>query len=97
MSEWYHGAILEMMGIQGFREDCQWIGRKLGVRAKEVRDAMKRLERLGLIRREKSAWYRFSIPRFFSGATRGSGYKKISWGDDGEGAANAGVYGAGGL
>jgi uncharacterized protein (TIGR02147 family) len=49
VSDWYHFAILELTELRGFRADPEWIGRKLGIRPAEARDAVSRLVELGLL------------------------------------------------
>lgn len=49
--DWYHLAILELVEIEGFRWDYDWIARKLGLRIStlEAEMAVKRLLKLGLL------------------------------------------------
>jgi uncharacterized protein (TIGR02147 family) len=56
ISEWYHFAILELLQVSGFAFTERNISRALGVSVIEARDAMERLERLGLIGLERGRW-----------------------------------------
>lgn len=55
IAEWYHSAILEMTYLKGFKSDPHWISQKLGsgVNEAQVRAAVDRLLRLGLLERNK--------------------------------------------
>jgi uncharacterized protein (TIGR02147 family) len=54
VSEWYHGAIRELVMVQGFKSDSVWISNRLGVEAHLIEAAIERLIRLGLLVRDKS-------------------------------------------
>ena len=56
ISQWYHLPILDLTTIKGFKPDCQWVARKLGITAVQVRDAVDRLERLGLLEITSGRW-----------------------------------------
>ncbi len=56
VADWFHYAIRELVGTEGFREDPQWIARRLGLSTTEVRGAWERLVRLGLIKKTKRGW-----------------------------------------
>lgn len=49
ISEWYHYAILELTYVVGFVSDAKWISRKLSITVEEVKSAIERLRRLGLL------------------------------------------------
>ena len=51
VSDWYCFAILNLAETTDFRFDAGWIGRRLGISTPEVRIALERLERVGLIER----------------------------------------------
>lgn len=51
ISDWYHGAILEMIQVEGFQPDIKWIARRLGIATSSARAAVERLEKLGLLAR----------------------------------------------
>lgn len=51
VSDWWCFAILSVSDLSGFEWDAAWIGSRLGLSAFEVRQAMERLERLGLVLR----------------------------------------------
>jgi uncharacterized protein (TIGR02147 family) len=49
LSVWHHYAILELIQIQGFKTDSRWIANTLGIAAEDVKIALQRLLRLGLL------------------------------------------------
>jgi transcriptional regulator with XRE-family HTH domain len=49
ISDWHHFAILELMRVEGFRPDAKWIAACLGISLAETRDALARLQRLGML------------------------------------------------
>lgn len=49
ISEWYHFAILQMIGLKGFKSDPVWIARALGIAPAEATSALQRLTRLKMI------------------------------------------------
>lgn len=53
VSEWYHGAILELTRVDGFRSDPGWIASRLGLSRAETSSAVARLLELGLLRETK--------------------------------------------
>lgn len=57
IAEWHYAAIREMVGMSGFRENPEWISRKLAykVTPKQVRQAIDTLLRLGLLKRGKGS------------------------------------------
>ncbi len=50
ISEWYHYAILELTYVKNFKSLPSWIASKLGVSTDEVKIAIERLTRLGLLK-----------------------------------------------
>ena len=50
VSDWYHDAILELTKIKQFKGDPRWIAKVLGVSTREARTAVKRLQRLNLLK-----------------------------------------------
>jgi uncharacterized protein (TIGR02147 family) len=48
-AEWHHFAILELIKIQGFRPDAEWIAATLGISREETENAVTKLKRLGLL------------------------------------------------
>jgi len=52
ISDWYHGAILELTQVRGFQSDVKWIADKLGIAVVQVEGALYRLKQLGLLRTE---------------------------------------------
>ncbi len=57
IADWYHYAILELMKVKGFKQDPRWIAKKLNVSHVEVKAAIERLVRLGLIKiNEENEW-----------------------------------------
>jgi uncharacterized protein (TIGR02147 family) len=53
VSEWYHFAILSLAETKDFRDDPRWIADRLNVRLPEIVTALERLERLGMLHRDK--------------------------------------------
>lgn len=49
IADWYHYAILELTHLSHFKGDVQWISKVLGVPALEIKFAVERLQRLGLL------------------------------------------------
>lgn len=49
VSDWYHFAILQLIGVKGFKNDPGWIAKALEITRSEAREALERLKRLGLI------------------------------------------------
>ena len=54
--DWYHMAILEMTDLRGFRSDLKWIAGKLFLPIDVVKEAVARLEALGLMKLENGEW-----------------------------------------
>lgn len=52
VSEWYCFAILNLAECDDFCSDENWIAKRLGISNAQVRLALERLERVGLVRRE---------------------------------------------
>jgi uncharacterized protein (TIGR02147 family) len=52
ISDWHHFAILELTYLEDFKYNHEWIAAKLGISTNEVKDAIKRLLDLDLIREE---------------------------------------------
>lgn len=57
ISDWCHYAILQLMDVEGFRPDPQWIARQLGISHAEAQEALVRLERLKLAEKTASGAY----------------------------------------
>ena len=55
-SEWHHFAILDLTTLRGFQPNTNWIAKRLGLSKNEVSTAVKRLERLRLLRRNGKKW-----------------------------------------
>jgi len=49
ISDWYHYAIMDMTGLKNFRNDPKFIASQLGITEIEVKLAIERLIRLGLL------------------------------------------------
>ncbi|MCX6124067.1 MAG: DUF4423 domain-containing protein [Proteobacteria bacterium] len=57
IAEWEHFAILSMIGTKGFREDFEWIGKRLGISKLRVEAAFERLLAAGLLKvTPKRSW-----------------------------------------
>ncbi len=53
VSELHHYALLELLSVEKFKPDPQWIARRLGISSLEARFTLERLVRLGFITKEK--------------------------------------------
>lgn len=53
ISDWYHYAILSLVQTKGFREDPQWIAKRLNITKNQAAQALERLERLGMLQRDE--------------------------------------------
>ncbi len=51
ISDWYHFALLELIGSRGFSENPEWIAKRLGISRYEAQSALERLESLEYIKR----------------------------------------------
>jgi uncharacterized protein (TIGR02147 family) len=49
ISEWYHFAILSLLKLDEYIEDPAWIAARIGIQTFEAKNALSRLQRLGLI------------------------------------------------
>lgn len=49
LADWYHFAILSLMETSDFRYDAKWISKRLGISALESREALRKMERLGIV------------------------------------------------
>lgn len=52
IADWYHGAILELTYVKGFRSDPKWIAQQFGISEPEAIQAIRRLERMKLLVRQ---------------------------------------------
>jgi len=54
-TKWYIFPIRELIGMEGFREDSHWIAQRLypNIRPRQAESALKLLEKLGLVTRDK--------------------------------------------
>ncbi len=53
---WHHFAILELMKLASFVPDEDYVSQRLGLHIEVVREALTRLEDLGMISREENEW-----------------------------------------
>ncbi len=49
LSEWYYYPLRELINLKTFKNDIEWMASKLDISKLEVRSAIKRMKRLGLI------------------------------------------------
>lgn len=73
--DWYHLAILELTELKSFQSDVAWIARAIGIEESRVKEAVDRLERLGLLNTSTSRWTQLEAdfetpPEFSSRAIR---------------------------
>lgn len=69
LSHWYYVTLRELAGLPDFQEDPQWIQKRLfgTVGAWEIRDALKTLERLGLVYRDEEGRLRQKATELHTG------------------------------
>jgi uncharacterized protein (TIGR02147 family) len=53
ISDWYHYSLMSLAETHGFRSDPKWIAARLGVSVTEIKAAIERLLRLGLLREDQ--------------------------------------------
>jgi uncharacterized protein (TIGR02147 family) len=58
ISDWYHFAILSLINTDRFNPSPINMSKRLGISVVEMRNALQRLEKLKLIKREKETWVR---------------------------------------
>lgn len=56
LSDWYHLAILDLTQVDGFEPSERWVADRLGLTLVEVRAAVARLKRLGLLTVTRGRW-----------------------------------------
>lgn len=56
IADWYHYAILSLTEIKGFKSKEEWIAKRLGISTIQVRAALQRLVRVGLLKVEDGRW-----------------------------------------
>lgn len=49
LADWYHAAILELMKTSDYRNDSKWMSARLSLSEHQVKGALERMEKLGLI------------------------------------------------
>lgn len=71
ISEWYHYAILELIGVENFQNDAVWISRTLDISVVDTRFAIERLKRLKLVFEEDGRLVKTNkfVTNFEPGAT----------------------------
>lgn len=60
LSEWHHIAILDMTLLEQFKPDAAWVASELGITVEQVKSAVVRLERLGLLEVTPKRWTKTS-------------------------------------
>ncbi len=70
LSEWYHIAILDLTLVKQFKPDAAWVSKELGITTDQVKSAVARLERLGLLEISAGQWTKttakLAIPTTYS-------------------------------
>lgn len=56
VSEWYHLAILHLIELKEFEPNPEWIAKKLSLPIATIKDALDRLEKANLIKRDNEKW-----------------------------------------
>ncbi len=64
ISEWYHFAILSLIETDDFVPETKWIASRLGISAREAKDAVSRMVRLGLLATKGKKWKQVGAPLF---------------------------------
>ena len=77
ISDWYYFAILSLSKTEKCRSDVPWIAERLGISRIQAMGAVRRLERLALIRREKGRLIRTSASIRTSNDVPSSALRKL--------------------
>lgn len=64
LSEWYHIAILDLTLLKQFKPDSFWVASELGITVDQVKSAIARLERLGLLEVTHGKWKKTTAKLF---------------------------------
>ena len=63
ISDWYHFAILSLLEIPQAKFEARWMAGKLGISEIEAKDAIERLQRLGLVEKDNQGkWKQAGTP-----------------------------------
>jgi uncharacterized protein (TIGR02147 family) len=76
ISDWYHFAILNLRDCDDFKCGETWIAERLNLNTSEVKLALNRLERIGMIEWKKNMWYRTQAHIATSDGVFSAGLKK---------------------
>ncbi|HEY8271861.1 MAG TPA: TIGR02147 family protein [Pseudobdellovibrionaceae bacterium] len=60
IAEWYHFAILSLAETEDFKENPQWISKRLNLPIPQITKALERMERLGALTRDRKGHLRAS-------------------------------------
>lgn len=77
ISEWYHIAIMEMTELDDFIFTSENISKKLKIKKVQVEDAITRLLRLGLIKKENNKFVKEHLYSLFKSTDKNSALKKF--------------------
>lgn len=58
IADWYHFAILSLLQTDDFNSDPHWIAKRLGITPSETKMALKRLQKLGFIKKNGGGFVR---------------------------------------
>lgn len=58
IKNWYHLGILNLALLKNFKSDVEWISKELGISKEECQDAVSRLIRLNLLKKENNKYIR---------------------------------------
>lgn len=64
LSEWYHIAILDLTHLKHFKADASWVATELGITVDQVKSAVARLERMGLLEITQGRWKKTTAKLF---------------------------------
>lgn len=76
ISDWYHYAILTLIGLKNHKGDPEWIAKRLNITKKQATDAIKRLLKLGLIAKKGQKFIRITKPLVTSNDVSSSALRK---------------------
>ena len=78
IADWYNMAVLELLRLDDKRQDAAWIARRLRIPLEQASDALQRLERLGLIRRNaQERWELLKTQQNFVESVQSESFQKF--------------------
>ena len=77
IADWYHLAIIELAKTKDFEASAEWIAKALSLSVPDVNEALERLERVELLKREHGAWAFKSVDTLTPGGVSSEAIKKF--------------------